>query len=122
MDLTASLRDLYKQMSETQEGFPPLMFLNALRTAFPQFAQKSKTGQGFAQQDAEEAWSQIVSQLRQKLKIKEASTNDAETSSQHEAQISFIDKYLAGRFESVLECDEPAAKEGEGPVKGEDVF
>jgi hypothetical protein len=34
MDLTASLRDLYKQMSETQEGFPPLMFLNALRAAF----------------------------------------------------------------------------------------
>jgi ubiquitin carboxyl-terminal hydrolase 14 len=27
-DLTASLRDLYKQMSQTQEGFPPLAFLN----------------------------------------------------------------------------------------------
>ena len=63
-DLTASLRDLYKEMSETQEGFPPLMFLNALRTAFPQFAQRSKTGHGYAQQDAEEAWSEIVSQLR----------------------------------------------------------
>ncbi|KAI9870751.1 MAG: deubiquitinating enzyme, partial [Pleopsidium flavum] len=123
MDLTASLRDLYKQMSETQEGFPPLMFLNALRTAFPQFAQKSKTGQGYAQQDAEEAWSQIVSQLRQKLKINDASNNNAETSSQQDAQMSFIDKYLAGRFESVLECDEPAAREaGEEPVKGEDVF
>lgn len=123
MDLTASLRDLYKQMSETQEGFPPLMFLNALRTAFPQFAEKSKSGQGYAQQDAEEVWSQIVSQLRQKLKIKEASSTDAETNTQQEAQISFIDKYLAGRFESVLECDEPAAKEaGEEPLKSEDVF
>ena len=53
-DLTGSLRDLFKQMSETQNGFPPLMFLNALRTAFPQFAQKSKDGHGYAQQDAEE--------------------------------------------------------------------
>ncbi|KKA24870.1 Ubiquitinyl hydrolase 1 [Rasamsonia emersonii CBS 393.64] len=112
MDLTASLRDLYKQMSETQEGFPPLMFLNALRNTFPQFAQKAKNGHGYAQQDAEEAWSQILSQLRQKLKIKEG-----------DKEISFVDKYMAGRFESVLECDDPAAKEaGEEPVKTSDVF
>lgn len=95
-DLTASLRDLYKQMSETQEGFPPLMFLNALRTAFPQFAQKAKSGHGYAQQDAEEAWSQIVSQLRQKLKIA------TDESSEKKEAISFIDKYLAGTFETTL--------------------
>ena len=119
MDLTASLRDLYRQMSETQEGFPPLMFLNALRSAFPQFAQKSKTGHGYAQQDAEEAWSQIVSQLRQKLKIKDTSDGSPETAS----EISFIDKYLAGKFESVLECDEVAAREaGETPVETSDHF
>lgn len=95
-DLTASLRDLYKQMSETQEGFPPLMFLNALRTAFPQFAQKSRTGHGYAQQDAEEAWSQIVSQLRQKLKV------SADPTSEKKEATSFIDKYLAGSFETTL--------------------
>lgn len=123
LDLTSSLRDLYKQMSETQEGFPPLIFLNALRTSFPQFAQKSKTGHGYAQQDAEEAWSQIVSLLRQKLKIKDNAATEAETLSQQAPDVSFIDKYLAGRFESVLECDEPAAKEGgEQPGQGEDVF
>ena len=123
LDLTSSLRDLYKQMSETQEGFPPIIFLNALRTEFPQFAQKSKTGQGYAQQDAEEAWSQIVSQLRQKLKIKDSAAIQAEPSSQHVADVSFIDKYLAGRFKSTLECNEPAAREGgEQSVQGEDVF
>ncbi|KAI4117140.1 MAG: hypothetical protein LQ345_002567 [Seirophora villosa] len=123
LDLTSSLRDLYRQMSETQEGFPPLIFLNALRTAFPQFAQKSKTGHGFAQQDAEEAWSQIVSQLRQKLKIKDSTANTVAPSSEQAADVSFIDKFLAGRFESILECDEPAAKEGgEEPVQSEDVF
>lgn len=117
-DLTGSLRDLFKQMSETQQGFPPLMFLNALRTAFPQFAQKSKDGHGYAQQDAEEAWSQIVSQLRQKLKI----TND-EASSAAQKELSWIDKYMAGKFESTMECDEPAAKEGgEEPVHSEDLF
>ncbi|KAL8701599.1 MAG: hypothetical protein Q9201_004820 [Fulgogasparrea decipioides] len=123
LDLTASLRDLYKQMSETQEGFPPHLFLHALRTIFPQFAQKSKTGNAFAQQDAEEAWSQIVSQLRQKLKIKEGLAKETESSTQQSADMSFIDKYLAGRFESILECDEAAAKEaGEEPVQSEEVF
>ncbi|KIN04429.1 hypothetical protein OIDMADRAFT_142316 [Oidiodendron maius Zn] len=119
IDLTASLRDLYKQMSETQEGFPPFAFLNALRTAFPQFAEKSKSGHGFAQQDAEEVWSQIVTQLRQKLKIKDTINGSGEGS----ADISFIDKYLAGRFSSITECDEPAAREGgEEPLKSEDTF
>lgn len=116
-DLTSSLRDLFKQMSETQQGFPPLMFLNALRTAFPQFAQKAKDGHGYAQQDAEEAWSQIVSQLRQKLKLTEAQSEGDKNA------LSWIDKYMAGRFESVMECDEPAAKEGgEEPIKSEDLF
>ncbi|KAL8950325.1 MAG: hypothetical protein Q9222_003630 [Ikaeria aurantiellina] len=123
LDLTSSLRDLYKQMSETQEGFPPLVFLNALRAAFPQFSQRSKTGHGYAQQDAEEAWSQIVSQLRLKLKIKDATATEAQPSDQHAADSSFIDKYLAGRFESSLACDEPAAKEGgEEAIQGQDVF
>jgi ubiquitin carboxyl-terminal hydrolase 14 len=117
-DLTASLRDLYKQMGETQDGFPPLVFLNALRTAFPQFAQKSKSGHGYAQQDAEEAWSQIVSQLRQKLKLKEPNEGSTEAK-----EISFVDKYFAGGFSSITECDEQAARDGgEEAVKSDDVF
>jgi ubiquitin carboxyl-terminal hydrolase 14 len=119
LDLTASLRDLYQQMSQTQEGFPPLVFLSALRHLYPQFAQKSKSGHGYAQQDAEEAWSQILSQLRQKLKLKEG---EAESSTAPK-EISFVDKYMAGKFESLLECDEPAAKDGgEEPIKSEDTF
>lgn len=116
MDLTASLRDLFKQMSETQEGFPPLMFLNSLRNAFPQFAQRDRNGHGYAQQDAEEAWSQIVTQLRQRLMVKEG---DGDSS----PEVSFIDKYLAGNFESVTECDEDAAKQvGEQPSQSSDIF
>jgi ubiquitin carboxyl-terminal hydrolase 14 len=113
-DLTASLRDLYNQMSETQEGFPPLMFLNALRTAFPQFAQKSRTGQGYAQQDAEEAWSQIVSQLRQKLKISKDPSSEKEAT-------SFVDKYLAGSFESTL-APPPEAADKEQSVTTSEPF
>jgi ubiquitin carboxyl-terminal hydrolase 14 len=101
-DLTGSLRDLFKQMSETQEGIPPIMFLNAFRTAYPQFAQKARNGQGYAQQDAEEAWSQIITQLRQNLKI----TNDNESGSSDQA---FVDKYMAGTFVSSLNPPEEVA-------------
>ncbi|KAL4781583.1 ubiquitin carboxyl-terminal hydrolase 6, partial [Aspergillus varians] len=116
MDLTSSLRDLFKQLSETQEGFPPLLFLNALRNVYPQFAQKDRNGHGYAQQDAEEAWSQIVALLRQKLVIKDGEGESA-------PEVSFVDKYLGGRFESATECDELAAKEaGEQPSESSDVF
>jgi ubiquitin carboxyl-terminal hydrolase 14 len=109
-DLTGSLRDLFKQMSQTQDSFPPLMFLNALRTTFPQFAQRSRDGHGYAQQDAEEAWSQIISTIRPKLK-----------SDKDSAQ--FIDRYLSGTFETVETCDDPAAIEaGEIPVEAQEKF
>jgi ubiquitin carboxyl-terminal hydrolase 14 len=113
-DLTGSLRDLFKQMSETQEGVPPIMFLNAFRTAYPQFAQKAKSGQGYAQQDAEEAWSQIITQLRQNLKI----TNESESKSSDQA---FVDKYMAGTFVSSLNPPEEVA-DREQPVESTEPF
>lgn len=123
IDIISSLKDLYKQMAETQNGIPPFAFLYALRTVFPQFAQKSKSGQGYAQQDAEEAWSQILSQLRQKLKLRSARPVGAETSDQKNAEVSFIDSYLTGRVDITTECDEPEAKEaGEEPIHSQDFF
>ena len=122
-DLTASLRDLYKQMSETQYGFPPYIFLTTLRKVFPQFAQLVESGRGFAQQDAEEAWTQIVAQLRQKLKSKNSSSTSSDSANKQVDEVSFIDKYLAGRFDSTLVCDEVAATEaGEEPVRSNDIF
>ena len=127
VDLTSSLRDLYKEMSETQEGFPPLMFLHALQSAFPQFAERSKTGHGYAQQDAEEAWTQIIAQLRTKLKVQKSSSlvegtrNSSSTSS--ESEISFIDKFLSGNFHNTLSLTDPEATEGaEEPIISEDPF
>ncbi|GAB7352571.1 hypothetical protein MBLNU459_g2955t1 [Dothideomycetes sp. NU459] len=115
-DLTGSLRDLYQQMSETQEGFPPLVFLNALRQNYPQFAQKSKDGHGYAQQDAEEAWSSIVQMIRQKLK----GTDNSSSSDGNTRGNNWVDKYMAGTFEQVMKCDEEGA--AEEPVKSEDIF
>lgn len=112
-DLAGHLAMLYKKMGETQDSFPPLNFLNALRIVYPQFAEKSKTGHGYAQQDAEEAWTQIVQQLSQKLRIKDEDSSDT----------SFVQKYMSGEFSSVMECDEEEARNGgEQPIVSTEGF
>ncbi|UNI22419.1 Ubiquitinyl hydrolase 1 [Purpureocillium takamizusanense] len=113
-DLAAQLSGLYTKMSQTQEAFPPMNFLGSLRQVFPQFAEKAKSNNGYAQQDAEEAWSQIVQQLNQKLNVKDA----ADTPNQ-----SFVDKYMSGEFTSLMECDEEEARNGgERAVESKDPF
>ncbi|KAI0542706.1 ubiquitin carboxyl-terminal hydrolase-like protein [Xylaria digitata] len=115
LDLTRQLRDTYKYMSETQDAYVPHAFLTSLRNLYPQFSERSRTGTGYAQQDAEEAWSQILSQVRQKLRVKDAT--DAASDQ------SFIEKYMSGEFTSELVCDEPAAREGgEQPIASKDAF
>jgi len=64
-----------------------------LRMAFPQFAQRSRESNAWAQQDAEECWSQILSILRTNVR------------SPGEEK-SFIDMYMAGQMQSTLVCDE----------------
>ncbi|KAK4102788.1 cysteine proteinase [Parathielavia hyrcaniae] len=117
LDITNQLKGLFKDMSETQEGMSPFTLLNALRTTFPQFAERSKKGPGFAQQDAEEAWSQIIQQLKQKLQWRNPTEGETAKAS------SFIDTYMAGEFSSTLECDDPAAREGgEQPTLSKEPF
>ncbi|GAO17603.1 hypothetical protein UVI_02050860 [Ustilaginoidea virens] len=114
LDLVGQLAALYKQMAGTQGAFPPGLFLDALRHVFPQFAEKAKSNNGYAQQDAEEAWSQIVQQLSQKVMIKE---------SDGAPENSFVDKYMSGEFSSTLECDEEEARNGgEQAVESKDRF
>ncbi|KAI9320771.1 hypothetical protein BX666DRAFT_2150088 [Dichotomocladium elegans] len=97
-NLTASLRDLFKQLNKTGDGFPPLVFWQMLRQVFPQFSQ---TGQGGVpmQQDAEECWSELLSVLKTKLpKDETTSTN-------------FIEQYMTGQIQSELKCIEAPEEE-----------
>lgn len=113
MDLAAQLASLYKKMSATQDAFPPMNFLSALRVVFPQFAEKAKSNNGYAQQDAEEAWSQIVQQIGEKVQIKQEDGPSA----------SFVQKYMGIEFTSSMECDEEdAVKAGEQPIVSKEQF
>lgn len=108
-DIVADLRDLYKKMGETQDSPEPFVFLNSLRTAFPQFAERSQSSNAYAQQDAEEAWSQILAQIRTKVNIKDGDS----------AAVPFVDRYMTGKFTNVLKCDEEG---GEEPVTSKEEF
>ena len=110
MDLAYQLKQLYGEMSQTQESMTPLAFLTALRSLFPQFGERTRDSRNFAQQDAEEAWTEIVSSIKRNL----PPVNGGD---------SFVGKYMTGRLISTLECDDPAAREaGEQPQTTTDPF
>ncbi|KAJ4417181.1 deubiquitinating enzyme [Gnomoniopsis sp. IMI 355080] len=112
-DITSQLKNLFRSMGETTEGYMPLTFINALRQVYPQFAERSRTGNGYAQQDAEEAWTNIVSQVRSNLKVKD----------KDDAAVSFVDKHMALQMVESLECDVPEAREqGEKPVVNTETY
>lgn len=111
-DLTGSLRDVYKMMGETQGAVQPLMFLTALRQQYPQFAEKSKNGHGYAQQDAEEMWSQLIATLDQSLKLDTKEAKD-------EGFNTWVEKYMGGRFDTVTKSEEAPDEDAQ---YGKDTF
>lgn len=98
-NLTASLRDLYRNLGSTTDAFPPLAFLSILRQVAPQFAEQSRQG-GFAQQDAEEAWVRIVSALQSSLGGLQSPITTSESSGAAAAADAnarnFVEQYLTG--------------------------
>ncbi|CAI5757785.1 unnamed protein product [Candida verbasci] len=65
--LVFSLKNVFSQMEKKQESITPSLFLSLFRSLYPQFAEQSNGI--YKQQDAEEAFSQILSSLKTSLKI-----------------------------------------------------
>uniref|UniRef100_A0A8C6LMB2 Ubiquitin carboxyl-terminal hydrolase n=1 Tax=Nothobranchius furzeri TaxID=105023 RepID=A0A8C6LMB2_NOTFU len=118
--ITAALRDLYETMDKTSSSLPPIILLQFLHMAFPQFAEKGDQGQ-YLQQDANECWLQMMRVLQQKLEPLEPET-PMETESGSEAasassKKNFIDQYFGVEFETTMKCTE---SEEEEPIKGKE--
>ncbi|TKA27575.1 hypothetical protein B0A50_04407 [Salinomyces thailandicus] len=107
-DLTSALRDLYRQMGGTQQGFPPIMFLTTLRQKFPQFAERAKNGHGYAQQDAEEVWTQLIQTIHTSLTLPEGDQDV-----QQRGFKSWVDKYMGGQYEVTTTCDDAPEEEAQ---------
>ncbi len=73
--LVAATRELFKDLENGGAPFPPFAFLMALRQKFPQFGQQGPGGV-YAQQDAEECWTNVMYTLREKLKVSSSSSTN----------------------------------------------
>ncbi|KAF9919144.1 Ubiquitin carboxyl-terminal hydrolase 14 [Lobosporangium transversale] len=92
-NMTASLRDLYRQLNTSGHDVLPVGFLTHLRRAFPQFSQQGRDGV-WMQQDAEECWSQLISTLKAKLPP------------HAEGKQNVVAQFMQGEFTTTLKCDE----------------
>lgn len=64
--ITAAMRSVFDQM-DGGNTVTPVLLLQTLHMAFPQFAQTGENG-SYRQQDANECWSELLKMLQQKLK------------------------------------------------------
>ncbi|KAG7455326.1 hypothetical protein MATL_G00255230 [Megalops atlanticus] len=118
--ITAALRDLFESMDKTSSSIPPIILLQFLHMAFPQFAEKGDQGQ-YLQQDANECWLQIMRVLQQKLEPQNPETAMETDSDSGDtappAKKNFIDQYFGLEFETTMKCTE---SEEEDPTKGKE--
>ncbi|XP_019786119.1 ubiquitin carboxyl-terminal hydrolase 14 isoform X1 [Tursiops truncatus] len=113
--ITAALRDLFDSMDKTSSSIPPIILLQFLHMAFPQFAEKGEQGQ-YLQQDANECWIQMMRVLQQKLEAIEDDTVKETDSSSVPAvtpskKKSLIDQFFGVEFETTMKCTESEEEE-----------
>ncbi|RXN14277.1 ubiquitin carboxyl-terminal hydrolase 14 [Labeo rohita] len=89
--ITAAMRDLYESMDKTSSSIPPIILLQFLHMAFPQFAEKGDQGQYLQQTDGDSG--AVVASKKK----------------------NFIDQYFGVEFETTMKCTE---SEDEDPTKG----
>uniref|UniRef100_A0A8C9FGM8 Ubiquitin carboxyl-terminal hydrolase n=1 Tax=Pavo cristatus TaxID=9049 RepID=A0A8C9FGM8_PAVCR len=98
--ITAALRDLFDSMDKTSSSIPPIILLQFLHMAFPQFAEKGDQGQ-YLQQDANECWVQMMRVLQQKLEGIEGDTvmeTDSGATATASKKKSLIDQFFSEAY------------------------
>jgi len=102
----AALRLLHRQMNGTPDPVTPAVFVTLFRQNFPQFNQMAD-GHHHAQQDAEEAWSQLLTAVGQTLGGGEGGAK------------GIVDRLFSGEVAATLKC---AEKDDEPPETRAETF
>ncbi|KAI8910872.1 hypothetical protein EDD86DRAFT_189502, partial [Gorgonomyces haynaldii] len=97
LNLALSLRALLQSMEGSGAAVHPMVFLQVLRSVFPQFGEQDN--RGFMQQDAEECWGQLISALDQKLPGLKADGTP-------EHQKHFIEQFMTLELLQETKCDD----------------
>ncbi|XP_022232940.2 ubiquitin carboxyl-terminal hydrolase 14-like [Drosophila obscura] len=100
--ISSGMKSVFAQMDKGAT-VTPIVLLQALHRASPQFAQTGENGT-YRQQDANECWSEILKMLQQKLLPvhQEQSKNNAQKSKHS----SFIEQFFGGTFEVKMSTEE----------------
>lgn len=105
--ITLALKGAFEQM-EKSSTVTPILLLQTLHMAFPQFAAAGENG-AYRQQDANECLTEMMKMLQQKLPVAEGPSASKYS--------SFIDQYFGGTFDVEMKCveaeDEPVTKSAE---------
>ncbi|WWC87185.1 uncharacterized protein L201_002071 [Kwoniella dendrophila CBS 6074] len=105
--VTNSLKNLFSGLNQTADAVPPFAVLSNLRILAPQFAETDNAGR-YSQQDADEAWTQLLSAL--KLSLGQSGGNE-----------SIVDKMMGLELTSKIQCaeapDEPPTTSKERQLK-----
>ncbi|KAJ7222401.1 hypothetical protein GGX14DRAFT_428633 [Mycena pura] len=118
--LPAALGSLYSQMVQTTDSVAPVTFLNLLREVNPQFAEFDRAhshgglGRMYAQQDADECLTTIVTSLG--AVPGQSSSGELDTNKQ------FVEQYMTGQMIRTLKCDDAAAADEPPSTSTENVL
>ncbi|KAJ7452084.1 hypothetical protein B0H11DRAFT_2068043 [Mycena galericulata] len=120
--LPAALGSLYTRMQRTADTVAPVAFLNLLREVNPQFAERDRAHShgmsammgGYAQQDADECLTTIVTSLGS---VPGQSSSGATSSNK-----KFVEQYMTGEMVRVLKCDDAAAADEAPSTSTENVL
>ncbi|XP_034490942.1 ubiquitin carboxyl-terminal hydrolase 14 [Drosophila innubila] len=100
--VSSAMKVVFAQM-EKGTTITPIVLLQALHRASPQFAQTGENGT-YRQQDANECWSEILKMLQQKLvPLSQESDN---TVAEKKVHNSFIEQFFGGTFQVKMTSDE----------------
>ncbi|EDW13539.1 ubiquitin carboxyl-terminal hydrolase 14 [Drosophila mojavensis] len=99
--ISSAMKIVFAQM-EKGTTITPIVLLQALHRASPQFAQTGENGT-YRQQDANECWSEILKMLQQKLLPLNQELGEATDKKVHN---SFIEQFFGGTFEVKMTADE----------------
>ncbi|CAG8552173.1 2816_t:CDS:10 [Paraglomus brasilianum] len=106
INLTSSLRNLYRQLNQTTDEYAPEEFVRTLRVAYPQFAEQRN--HNYIQQDADECWTIIVSNLQNPSLARPNDQQDTGTDNANASASSgssstpvnkrYVEQYMMGRY------------------------
>ncbi|XP_017099322.1 ubiquitin carboxyl-terminal hydrolase 14 [Drosophila bipectinata] len=100
--ISSAMKSIFAQM-EKGTTVTPIVLLQALHRASPQFAQTGENGT-YRQQDANECWAEILKMLQQKLRP--TNQDPSSTAVQKKQHSSFIDQWFGGTFEIKMSSEE----------------